>query len=94
MASALTSLIEKIRLEPAVIAGLLSAIGLAVANQEFATWESLAAVIVSVIVRQLVVPAPKVETQKQEAFFEGVYAERQNGQVIWQSNPSVTDPPI
>lgn len=81
----MASLANAVKFNPAVVAGLISAAGIAVAEGDVTNWGSLGAIIVSVIVRQFVTPTIRATAAEAEAaataFAEGVAAGQANGPI-------------
>lgn len=63
----MASLVNVVKFNPAVVAGLISAAGIAVAEGNVASWKSLAAILVGVVVRQFVTPTIRATANEAEA---------------------------
>ena len=81
----MASVTNVIKFNPAVVAGLISAAGIAGAEGDITNWASLGAILVSVVVRQFVTPTIRAAANEAEAaangFVEGVEAAQANGPI-------------
>lgn len=67
----LSKIVSSIKLNPVLVAAVLVAVGQGVAAGDVTTWESLATIVVGVIVRRFVTPEVKAAQRESTAYTLG-----------------------